>query len=186
MLVLDGMPGAGKTTRLATLRTENPEAVLFPEAQPPDGDEHTVLRALLAEDYARTQAAAQIADDHPERPVVSDRCHLGVLAYRYAHAHRTGRWADFERALAASAVLDQRHHGDTVLILHLDPVDSLARRGDPHACDQQFRLWFDLDFLVAYGEFWRHLDRWVTPGPGWRHHHADDPAVDAVLSGEPP
>lgn len=182
MLVLDGMAGAGKTSRLGALLNHCPDAVVFPEAQPPSGgDEHTVLRALLAEDYARTHAARQIAEQEPHRPVVSDRCHLGVLAYRYAHARQSGAWAEFEQALDQAAVLDQRHHDDTMLILHLDPADSLARRGGPAAGEERFRPWFEPEFLAAYGQFWRDLDQWVTPGPGWAHHHADDPAIDTAL-----
>jgi thymidylate kinase len=182
MLVLDGLPGCGKTTRLGALRRQCPNAVVFPEAQPPDeADEHTVLRALMGEDYARTQAARHLAEHEPHRPVASDRSHLGVLAYRYAHARLTGAWADFEHALTYTSVLDQRHHDDTVLILHLDPAESLRRRGGPAASSNRFWPWFDPAFLRAYGEFWHHLDQWVTPGPRWSHHHADDPTIDATL-----
>lgn len=182
MLVLDGMPGCGKTTRLGALRRQCPDAVVFPEAQPPDGaDEHAVLRALMGEDYARTQAARQLAEHEPHCTVASDRSHLGVLAYRYAHARLTGSWADFEHALTYTSVLDQRHHDDIVLILHLDPAESVRRRGDPAASADRFWPWFDSAFLRAYGEFWYHLDQWVTLGPRWSHHHADDPAVDATL-----
>ncbi len=58
MLILDGMPGAGKTTLLGTLLTQW-QAVVFPEAQPPEhGDEATTMRHLLDEDHARTTESA--------------------------------------------------------------------------------------------------------------------------------
>ncbi|GAA1235046.1 hypothetical protein GCM10009676_18620 [Prauserella halophila] len=183
MLVIDGMPGAGKTTTLGTVIARCSEVVVFPEAQPPErGDDDTVMRRLLAEDYARTEAAHRIRTHSPHRLVASDRCHLGVFAYRYALARLTGEWADFERALTRGRelALDERHHDDIVLILHLDPDKSLRhRRG--RAGDPRYRTWYDPVFLTYYAEFFRDLHRWTEPGPHWAHHHAADPTISATL-----
>ncbi|SDP96448.1 hypothetical protein SAMN04487905_12035 [Actinopolyspora xinjiangensis] len=183
MLILDGMPGAGKTTLLGTLLTQW-QAVVFPEARPPaEGGDETVLRHLLAEDHARTTEAARLHTHTPERVIASDRCHLGVLAYRYALARLTGQWHDFDRALAHSheLALDQRHHNDTVLILHLEPDESRHRRRD-RADDPRYRLWYDQAFLEAYGEFFRELPRWISPGPSWQHHQVTDTDLTATAA----
>lgn len=183
MLILDGMPGAGKTTALGSLLRQYPDVVLFPEARPPAaGDDETVMRHLLAEDHARTTEAARLRTHDPDRVVASDRCHLGVLAYRYALARLTGQWAAFDRALAHSRehALDERHHDDTVLILDLDPDTSRQhRRG--HAHDERYHLWYEPEFLAHYRAFFHDLTRWSTPGPRWQHHHCAETDVDATL-----
>lgn len=189
MLILDGMPGSGKSTRLGHALTHHPEQVLvFPEARPPDhAPEHATMRHLLDEDHARTTAATRLAEHTPHQVAASDRCHLAVLAYRYALARRTGSWAGFEHALTRSRALqlDAAHHHDTVLILHLTADASRQRRGRT-AARPQHRCWFDPEFLAAYAEFFSHLHRWVTPGPQWTHRHADDPAIDTTIAAQLP
>lgn len=185
MLVLEGIPGAGKTTHLAHLLTSCPERlVLFPEAQPPrHGTDTAAMRQLLDEDHARTEKARRVEENHLGRLVASDRCHLGVLAYRYAWARLTNRWTDFHRTLAYSGELglDERHHDDTLLILHLSPDASLQRRRHS-AADPRHELWYAPDFLAAYGKFFTQLDQWATPGPRWAHHPADDNAIADTIS----
>lgn len=181
MLVLEGSPGAGKTTLLGHLLESRPEwLIVFPEAQPPPalrGDAQ-VVRALLAEDRARVESAAHLHALHPGLQVASDRCHLGVLAYRYALV-QTGRAArqvfDHALALVDDFHLAQDHRLDTVLILRLDPAQSLHRRAT-HAHDQRYRLWYDPEFLTAYNDFLDHLPHWTPVGAHWT---VCDPA-DAV------
>lgn len=182
MLILDGMPGAGKTTALGGLLRQCADVVLFPEARPPAGEDETVMRHLLAEDHARTAAAARLHARDPDRVVASDRCHLGVLAYRYALARLTGQWREFDRALDHSRelALDQRHHGDTVLILDLDPATSQHRRRG-HAHDERYHLWYDPEFLAHYRTFVRDLTRWITPGPDWQHLHVAETDLEVTL-----
>lgn len=170
MIVLEGTPGAGKTTRLGALLVEYPDALVFPEAQPPPGAEHPAdLEALLDEDHRRIRHAAEVHARYPDSVVASDRCHLGVLAYRHALAV-TDRapWAVFDQAReqAEHLNLDARHHHDEVHIGLLDPEWSRRRRAR-FAADLRYQAWFDLDFLAAYSDFFDHLDRWSTPGPRW-------------------
>lgn len=171
MIVFEGTPGVGKTTRLGALLAEYPDALIFPEAQPPPGAAHPAdLQALLAEDHCRTRHAAEVQARYPDAVVASDRCHLGVLAYRHALA-LTGRapWAVFAQARerAAHLGLDARHYHDKVHIGLLDPERSRHRRAR-FAADSCYQVWFDLEFLAAYNDFFNHLDRWITPGPRWR------------------
>lgn len=177
MIVLDGMPGTGKSTLLGAAISAG---VVFPETQPPpNADECGALAWLLAEDRARTRAAAALPR------VASDRCHLGVLAYRYARAAAGYcSWAEFHHArqLVGALRLDQHHADDLVLILHLDPAVSLQRR----AAARNGSCWFDRGFLHHYARFWNELDRWITPGPAWRHLDAAQPEtaqqIAAVLA----
>jgi hypothetical protein len=114
VLVFEGSPGARKTTLLGRLLESLPEKVIvFPEAQPPPTltDDAQVVRALLAEDCARIESAARLHALRPALVVASDRCHLGVLAYRYALA-KTGcaprQVFDHTLATVAEFRLDQR------------------------------------------------------------------------------
>lgn len=176
MIIMEGTAGAGKTSLLGALLTEHPDALIYPEAQPPPHSAHPAdLEALLAEDLQRTRYGAEIAAAFPNTIIASDRCHLGVLAYRYALA-ATGEAprAVFEEALeqARRLELDTHHHDDEVHLTILDPEDSRRRR-ERFACDDRYQRWFDAAFLAAYNDFLSNLDRWVTPGPRWSTHTAE-------------
>ncbi|MGH3571706.1 MAG: hypothetical protein ACRDUW_07740 [Pseudonocardiaceae bacterium] len=192
VLILDGTPGAGKTTLLGRLLESLPEKlIVFPEAQPPtalSGDAW-VVRALLAEDRARIDSAARLHTVHPDLVVVSDRCHIGVLAYRYALVG-TGRAPRqvFDHALAIvdEFRLGEGHRSDTVVILRLDPAQSIHRRA-AHAHDGRWRLWYDPEFLAAYNHFLDHLRQWTSVGAGWTVCDAADTASwPSLLPGADP
>ena len=181
MLVLDGSPGAGKTTLLGHLLESQPNTlIVFPEAQPPpaqSGDAH-VARALLTEDRDRVESAARLHELHPALQVASDRCHLGVLAYRYALVQTSRapqRVLDHALALVDELHLSQGHRLDTVVILRLDPTQSLHRRA-AHAHDGRYRLWYDPEFLTAYNDFLDHLRQWTPVGAHWVVRDATDSA----------
>lgn len=172
MFIVDGTPGAGKTTLLGgLLANRDPDTVVcFPEAHPPTGihpdDE---LDWLLSEDLARVEHARRLTTQQPDLVVTSDRCHIGVLAYRYALA-ATGRISheQFARALthAAFSHLAEAHHDDTIVVTILNPTESLRRRAHA-ATDPRHHLWFDPGFLAAYNEFLAQLDAWMPRGPRW-------------------
>ncbi len=182
MLVLDGSPGAGKTTLLGRLLETLPgRLIVFPEAQPPPEarDEGETVSALLGEDRARIDDAARLHALNPTLVVASDRCHIGVLAYRYALAAigRAPRHVfDHALTLADELRLGEGHRFDTILILRLDPTQSIHRRAR-HAHDPRCRLWYDTEFLAAYNDFLDQLRRWMTVGAGWSVCDAADPAA---------
>lgn len=181
MLVLDGSPGAGKTTLLGRLLEALPEQlIVYPEAQPPPalpGDTQ-VMRALLTEDRARIDSAARLHALHPTVVVASDRCHIGVLAYRYALVN-TGRAPrrvlDHALTTVDDLHLGEGHRSDTVLILRLDPAESLHRRA-AHTRDHRYRLWYAPEFLAAYNDFLDQLRQWTPVGARWAVCDAADPA----------
>jgi len=169
VIVLDGMPGAGKTTLLHQLRTALPRRLLiFPEAQPPENSSSKVetTRFLLHEARERIDTARHLARTRPGLIVASDRCHIGVLAYRFALA-ATGRapHSDFEQALALCHDLDLigPHPDLTTLVLLTDPGTSVSRRS-AYADDERYALWFDLGFLTAYRHFLDNLPVWLPEG----------------------
>lgn len=169
MIVLDGTPGAGKTTLLGRmLEATADRLVIFPEAQPPRSvtDDAVVAHRLLVEDLARAKAAARLTTARPDLIVASDRCHLGVLAYRHA-LRRTGRATcqalDHAVDLCQTLRLADAHHGDTIVVLLLDPHESIHRRA-AFAHDRRYATWYDPDFLTAYNEAMADLAPTIAAG----------------------
>ncbi|MEU7322514.1 hypothetical protein ABZ682_18425 [Streptomyces griseoviridis] len=189
--MIDGMPGAGKTTALHRLQDTLPhQVVVFPEAQPPDdliSDEATA-RYLLTEAQGRLVDAQRLQQAHPGLLVFSDRCHIGVLAYRYAlQVTGQGSRQDFDRALELADHFGLTAPGahDHVLVLLVDPAESVARRS-AYAHDDRYRLWFDPDFLDAYHRFLTHLGTWLPPDSFTTHDATTSSAWTVLLSALPP
>ncbi|MFJ9901201.1 hypothetical protein ACIQPR_48680 [Streptomyces sp. NPDC091280] len=191
MIAIDGMPGAGKTTVLRQLQDALPDhVVVFPEAQPPDHPvpDGATARYLLTEAQGRLVEAQRLQQTRPGLLVLSDRCHIGVLAYRYAlQASGQGPRQDFDRALELAHSLGLTAPGahDRVLVLLVDPAESIARRL-AYAHDIRYRLWFDPDFLAAYHNFLTHLDTWLPPDTFTTHDATTTSAWAALLSALPP
>jgi thymidylate kinase len=191
VIAIDGMPGAGKTTALHRLQDALPnQVVVFPEAQPPDDliPDAATARYLLTEAQGRLADARRLQQAHPGLLVLSDRCHIGVLAYRYAlQATGQGPHQDFDRALELAHYfgLTTPHAHDRVLVLLVDPAESVARRL-AYAHDDRYRLWFDPDFLDAYHHFLTHLDTWLPPDSFTTHDATTGSAWAALLSALPP
>lgn len=151
MIILEGTPGAGKTSLISQLQVlGGAQVVSFPEAQPPAGaTDHDTVDALLREDLRRTAVASRLP---ASVTVLSDRCHLGVLAYRMALV-ATGRAprSDLDYALAKVEYLGlwHAHRYDEFIITLIEPSESLRRRG-AYRHDPRYRLWFEPDYLLAY------------------------------------
>jgi thymidylate kinase len=169
MIILDGMPGAGKTTLLRALtRTAAHQVTVFPEAQPQEHhDDSVAVRLLLQEAANRIHTAQRLSASHPGMLFASDRCHIGVLAYRYALA-ATVRGTDhaFRHALDSCQTmgLTAPLAGIHTIVLILDPQRSAVRRA-AFAHDPKFSLWFDPAFLNAYHHFLTSLETWIAASP---------------------
>lgn len=178
MLILDGMPGTGSTRRLGAMLCRTPNMVLFPALPSPLGHlGETVVRAEFAEDYWRSDLAQRLAG-----PVLADGCYVGALARAYVRARLHLEWDTFRRALGMAGPLDDRHHEDEVLILHSSPETAFRR---VHGPDRRPREG-ELAALRAYAQFFDELHQWITPGPGWRHLDAADPAIEEALTARVP
>lgn len=191
MIAIDGMPGAGKTTALQRLQDAHPhQVVVFPEAQPPDDPlpDAATARFLLTEAQGRLADARRLQQARPGILFLSDRCHIGVLAYRYAlQATGQGPHQDFDHALELAHRFGLTAPGahDRILVLLIDPAESVARRS-AYAHDDRYRLWFDPDFLDAYHHFLTHLDTWLRPDSFTTHDATTGSAWAALLSALPP
>ncbi|WP_394427019.1 nucleoside/nucleotide kinase family protein [Streptomyces sp. SGAir0957] len=193
MIALDGMPGAGKTTLLNNLRRRQPNTtVIFGEAQPPDGplpEAHNTAY-LLTEALSRIRTARRLKRTHPCLTVASDRCHIGVLAYRYARM-RTGAAPadDFHHALALTHRLGLTAPSahDHILVLTCTPAQSLHRRR-AHSDNPHYRTWFDPHFLDHYHSFLTHLSTWIPATTFTLHdttHHSAWPDLLNALPSQP-
>ncbi|MGA4545627.1 hypothetical protein ACPA54_37120 [Uniformispora flossi] len=186
MIALDGMPGAGKTTALRCLHQALPQQVIIhPEAHPTDESrpDAEIARELLAEAQRRRDAAQRLRHDRPELLFASDRCHIGVLAYRHASmATGQGTQQDFEHALELAAAFGLTTPGasERILVLLIDPTESTARRS-AHAHDARYRRWFDRDFLTAYHHFLTNLADWL-PEDSFTLHDAAATSTWSILT----
>ncbi len=132
-LVLEGMPGAGKTTAAATLAAEN--HTVIGEYTTTTGDVVPIEAHPAVDDDAGHQQNwllkhHQVHAARHRGPVYVDRDWLSALAYAYSTA------ADDHGALLATRtrwVSDCLAHGnltlgDTYVLFQLDPTVSLGRR----------------------------------------------------------
>jgi thymidylate kinase len=161
MIVFEGTPGAGKTTMIGSILAQAPDRVIvMPEAQPAPqyADDAVITEALLQEDLDRLDAAHHLTDHEPMLSLVSDRCYIGVLAYRYA-MWKSGRMPrenyDRARTRCLDLGLHEKHRDSTVIIVVTPPMISILRRGQ-YATSRRYAEWFDTGFLESYNRFLRH------------------------------
>ncbi|MGH3834805.1 MAG: AAA family ATPase [Pseudonocardiaceae bacterium] len=133
VLVLEGMPGAGKTTAATALATEN--HTVIGEYTTPTGDIIPIEAHPAVDDDAGHQhnwlrKHHQVQAARCNGPVFCDRDWLSALAYAYTVT-------DDEELLISRAgwVSDHLDRGDlalanTYVVFSLDPTISLQRRAD--------------------------------------------------------
>ncbi|NUW38685.1 AAA family ATPase [Nonomuraea rhodomycinica] len=157
MIVLEGTPGAGKTTLLGSIvEHHHHRVIVFPEAQPEAGvnDEFAIATGLLEEDLDRVRWAERL-EGFGRLSVLSDRCYIGVLAYRHA-LWQTGKLdkSHFVRAreYCLKLGLRDRHRRSRVFIFITSPAVSIQRRSR-YSAIAEHAVWFDSDFLEAYNSY---------------------------------
>lgn len=135
VLVLEGMPGAGKTTAATALAAENRAVIgeyttttgsVMPIQQHPDVDDDAGHQHNWRCKHHQVDAARQ------HGPVFCDRDWLSAVAYAYSIAGTDRGELLRSRAHWAAACLDR---GDltlasTYIVFHLDPTLSLQRRAN--------------------------------------------------------
>lgn len=174
ILVLDGPPGAGKTSLLARMvPVLGDECLWFTE---PNARLASGLRApvhpsaaghslwFLRHEFDKARAAARLAADPATRLLISDRNHLGALAYCWATRaadslpYRTAR--DFYARHIAPALPEQV----LTAILLVSPTESLTRRGNV-AERPRWRQWFDEGLLERLYTFYTDIAPTLCPAP---------------------
>jgi hypothetical protein len=134
VVVLEGMPGAGKTTAAHGLHREGHLVVgeyldhngaLLPATRHPEvGDDNAHQENwTLKHHHITTLITAQ-----PGRPVCVDRDWLSALAYAYSLPAGPGLFAERARWAADNLHTGRLGLAGTYLVFHLDPVTSLRRR----------------------------------------------------------
>lgn len=189
-LVLDGPPGAGKTSLLARMvPVLGDDALWFTE---PNARLSTGLRApvhpspaghslwFLRHELDKARVMSTLATDPATRLLISDRNHLGALAYCYATRaadslpYRTAR--DFYTRRIAPAQPEQVH---TVILL-VSPEQSLARRG--HVAERpRWVQWFDEGLLERLHTFYTDIAPALCPSPPLIIN-TDGATLDTVLA----
>jgi hypothetical protein len=156
MIILEGTPGAGKTTFLGARITTWPDTcMVFPEAQPRSNlvGDLEIAPDLLLEDSTRLLLAHQLAMTKPGIHVYSDRCYIGVLAYRKALVQLGFLSLSALRrveGLVEDLNLPRGHALDHLYVCVVAPQISLRRRIASHS--YRYSIWFEPDFLTAYNE----------------------------------
>ncbi|GAB3162276.1 hypothetical protein GCM10027258_81090 [Amycolatopsis stemonae] len=190
VLVLDGPPGAGKTSLLARM-----VPVLGDDAQwftEPNARLATGLHApvhpspaghslwFLQHELNKARAAATLTTDPATRLIISDRNHLGALAYCYATRaadslpYRTAR--DFYARRIAPALPERV----LTVILLVSPERSLARRGGSAELPR-WAQWFDEGLLERLHGFYLDVAPTLCPAPPLVLN-TDDASLDMVLA----
>lgn len=163
-LVLEGPPGAGKTTLLGTLVPALGDTCLFfsePNVKLTGGPSSPISTAAAAhtlwylrQEKTRARILPDWAASHGASVVVSDRNHLGVLAYCYAtrrdDALPYGKARDYYQRHIAPL-----HYGSGLrtVILLVSVSASLHRRGGQPA-HPRWRQWYDPGLLERMREFY--------------------------------
>ncbi|MFE4823759.1 hypothetical protein ACFRFU_46830 [Streptomyces sp. NPDC056704] len=174
VLVLDGPPGAGKTSLLArmvcaladdTLWFTEPNARLScglaaPVHPSPAG--HTLW--FLRHELDKSRAMRRLACDPDTRLLISDRNHLGVLAYCYATRAEDSLPYRTARDFYARRIAPELPETVLTAILLVSPDQSLTRRGNVAELPR-WKQWFDEGLLERLHRFYTDIAPSLCPTP---------------------
>ncbi|MFI8076193.1 hypothetical protein ACIF85_46950 [Streptomyces sp. NPDC086033] len=174
VLVLDGPPGAGKTSLLArmvcvlgddTVWFSEPNARLScglsaPVHPSPAGHSLWFLRHELA----KARAMRRLATDEATRLIISDRNHLGALAYCYATRTEDSLPYRTARDFYARRIAPELPQTVRTAILLVSPEQSLTRRGKVAELPR-WKQWFDEGLLERLHTFYTDIAPTLCPIP---------------------
>lgn len=152
LIVLEGMPGAGKTTlanHIDPLTCCVVEQLVLKDAA--DEQLETSIQYIDAE-LARTQKAIFTSN---VQTILLDRNVIGTLAFRYAKSAMQNKESEYIKLLNYyKMVSKQAIKPDLLIIMDVSIEQSLARRLD-HSQNPIFKTWFDRNFLIMLRNFYR-------------------------------
>lgn len=157
LIVLEGMPGAGKTTLANYLSKQE-------NIQPCYALEQFVIDETLSEDietsiqyidaeFGRIREAQALTLEN--QLVILDRSLLATLAFRYAKSqleNRRGEYIKLLNYLYAKARY-QDLKPDLLIIMDVSIEQSLNRRKE-FSRNPLYRTWFDREFLFVFQDFY--------------------------------
>ncbi|MET9759970.1 AAA family ATPase [Streptomyces sp. NPDC006372] len=174
VLVLDGPPGAGKTSLLArmvcalgddTMWITEPNARLAtglaaPVHPSPAG--HTLW--FLRHELDKARAMRRLVTDESTRLLIADRNHLGALAYCYATHAEDSLPYTLARDFYARRIAPELPETVLTAILLVSPDQSLTRRGKVAELPR-WKQWFDEGLLERLHTFYTDIAPTLCPAP---------------------
>jgi thymidylate kinase len=167
LLIVEGLPGAGKTSAIARI-CHLTDSIVLPEldhvVEAPDRD--NCEWAKLQRWYVERERARQAALNsllRQGRSVIQDRCVLSTLAFAYAESKE----CSVERTKQTAALLAGAPRftlPDTLLLMYVDIEVSLQRR-ESFRGSTTYKPWFDRQFLQRLDEYYRVVVPRLLPCP---------------------
>jgi thymidylate kinase len=160
LVVVEGDPGAGKSAAIASV-SRNTNIVVVPQLdhvtdalRPFPFDSNYPEDWYVEAERARQSEIRRLLE--LGHLVLQDRCVLSTIAFVYASTFRHHRPARVRRLLQRLDTGQKVIRPDVLVIMHVDVEVGLRRRRTFRE-SEQYRIWFDQDFLTRYQAFYRVL-----------------------------
>lgn len=174
VLVLDGPPGAGKTSLLARMVSALGDDAMWltePNARLATGLSAPVHPApaghtlwFLRHELDKARALRPLANDRATSLLIADRNHLGALAYCYATRAEDSLPYKLARDFYARRIAPELPETVLTAILLVSPDQSLTRRGRTAELPR-WRQWFDEGLLERLHTFYTDIAPTLCPIP---------------------
>ena len=171
LVILEGLPGAGKTSLLDLLHAE---FFCVPESLPGFSGEAAGQEDFLRHDFAKLRAGRDSGT-----AALVDRGYASTLAWNYARLIVDGA-LDYYSLLgyAAKRMARQGCRPDLYIVIDVDPATSLARKNRPVL---EADLWTRPEYLAASGRFYEHYFAAVEPQVPCRRISGNEP-LEAIAT----
>jgi predicted ATPase len=168
LVVVEGDPGAGKTSAITSVARETDVIVVPQLDHVSDAAVPSAYDPQYPEDWYVDMERARQSDIrkllHSGQVVLQDRWVLSTLAFVYAsaiHRREPGRIRRLLRYLAQGPTFVMP---DALVVMSVDVDVGLGRRSQFRQSDQ-YRVWFDRAFLIRFQAFYRVVGPRVLPCP---------------------